>query len=264
MTNSERLIKISTDELEKKYDSITPELRNRLGWELNAVLSHGFEDMFLEAWDKIQDKLDAFGVVKGAVGCTLISYLLGITNVDPIKNNLSPYFFFSFDGNRCLPIEKDTFCKDEKNLKDLEDFVDRMNPKNDEQMATAIGYFLGEGVWESAQKIMEQNRAEPLGIPSCREEIFDFLVTKGIDEKDAYEIAELVRKGKVAYALRSNSDWAEDLKKSWGTYKNKCLEHRVSEWYLEHLENVEYMISKAYALELMLIIQKESNDEKNN
>jgi len=257
MTNSERLIKISTDELEKKYDSITPELRNRLGWELNAVLSHGFEDMFLEAWDKIQDKLDAFGVVKGAVGCTLISYLLGITNVDPIEHNLSPYFFFSIDGNRYFPIEEDDFCEDEKKLKELIEFVDKMNPQSEEQIATAIGFFLGEGVWESAQKLIEQNRVELFEIPACREDVFDFLVAKGINEKTSFEIAEFVRKGKVAYAFRSNADWAETVKASWDVYKNKCLEHKVSEWYLEHLENIEYMVAKAYALELMLKIQKE-------
>lgn len=66
------------------------EVRRRLEYELWVVEKMGYSDYFLVVWDMVEEArrrgIPCLG--RGSVSASLISYLLGITSVDPIRHNL--------------------------------------------------------------------------------------------------------------------------------------------------------------------------------
>ncbi len=77
--------------LEKRYDPVTDELKDRLNYELGVISSMGFVDYFLIVWDFINFAKNngvMVGPGRGSAVGSLVSYCLGITNVDPIRYSL--------------------------------------------------------------------------------------------------------------------------------------------------------------------------------
>ncbi len=77
--------------LSKRYETVTEELSERLSYELSVIKNMGFVDYFLIVWDFIRyAKSNGVGVGpgRGSAAGSIVSYTLGITDVDPIKYNL--------------------------------------------------------------------------------------------------------------------------------------------------------------------------------
>ena len=77
--------------LEKRLGSITTKYYDRLTKELDTINKMGFADYFLIVWDyvKYAKKQGVFvGPGRGSAPASLVSYSLGITDVDPIKHQL--------------------------------------------------------------------------------------------------------------------------------------------------------------------------------
>ena len=67
------------------------EIRERLEQELHTIRQMGYTDYFLIVWDFIRyarSKNIMVGPGRGSAAGSLVSYCLGITNIDPIKYNL--------------------------------------------------------------------------------------------------------------------------------------------------------------------------------
>ncbi|MFQ6040466.1 MAG: DNA polymerase III subunit alpha [Candidatus Poribacteria bacterium] len=76
--------------LRKRYPEITPEIRKRLEHELNIIKQMGYSGYFLIVLDYVQfarEKGFSF-TARGSGGGSLVLYLLGITNFDPMKYDL--------------------------------------------------------------------------------------------------------------------------------------------------------------------------------
>ncbi len=90
-TSHEYLAILCNKGLEKRYDIVTDQLRERLEYELKTIVDMGFVDYFLVVWDFIKYANESNIIVgpgRGSAAGSLVSYTLGITNVDPIKYNL--------------------------------------------------------------------------------------------------------------------------------------------------------------------------------
>ena len=89
-TSPDLLVKICHQALPEKYDPITTEVLKRLTYELDIIISMGYADYFLIVWDIVQwaKRRGIPTVGRGSAAGSLVSYLLGITPVDPIKHNL--------------------------------------------------------------------------------------------------------------------------------------------------------------------------------
>jgi len=77
--------------LSKRYDQITPELEERLNYELSVISRMGFPGYFLICKDFIdyaKSRSIPVGPGRGSAAGSLVSYALGITNVDPIEYGL--------------------------------------------------------------------------------------------------------------------------------------------------------------------------------
>ncbi|MFC4618261.1 DNA polymerase III subunit alpha [Camelliibacillus cellulosilyticus] len=77
--------------VEKRYKEVTPEIMTRLNYELDIIGQMGYDDYFLIVWDVIrharQNGIDP-GPGRGSAAGSLVSYALGITDVDPIDQHL--------------------------------------------------------------------------------------------------------------------------------------------------------------------------------
>lgn len=78
--------------LEKKFgENCSEEIKRRLEYELSVISTMGYVDYFLIVWDFIRYAREndiMVGPGRGSAAGSLVSYCLGITNVDPLKYNL--------------------------------------------------------------------------------------------------------------------------------------------------------------------------------
>ena len=76
---------------EKRYGTITPEVEERLDFELLTISNSGYPGYFLIVQDFIAEarKMDvSVGPGRGSAAGSAVAYCLGITNIDPIKYDL--------------------------------------------------------------------------------------------------------------------------------------------------------------------------------
>lgn len=85
------LNKLCDEGLKRRYPDDDGSKKKRLEYELNTIHSMGFVDYFLIVWDFIKYARDndiMVGPGRGSAAGSIVSYCLGITNIDPIKYQL--------------------------------------------------------------------------------------------------------------------------------------------------------------------------------
>lgn len=85
------LHKLCSEGLSDRYEEITPELTERLEYELGVIKSMGFVDYFLIVRDFVHYAKThgvPVGPGRGSAAGSIVAYTLGITNIDPIRYNL--------------------------------------------------------------------------------------------------------------------------------------------------------------------------------
>ncbi len=76
---------------ERRYGTITETIRERLEFELSVITKMEYSTYFLIVWDFVRYAKEegiSVGPGRGSAAGSLVSYCLGITNVDPLKYNL--------------------------------------------------------------------------------------------------------------------------------------------------------------------------------
>ncbi len=122
----------------KRYQTITPEIEERINFELFTIKTMGFAGYFLIVSDFIIAGKDLgvfVGPGRGSAAGSVVAYCIGITNIDPIKYNLLFERFLNPD-RKSMP-DIDTDFDDEGRQKVL-DYVVEKYGKN--QVAQIITY----------------------------------------------------------------------------------------------------------------------------
>ncbi|MFH1747991.1 MAG: DNA polymerase III subunit alpha [Planctomycetota bacterium] len=83
-----------------RYDEISPELRERIDYELDVIQSKGFSGYFLIVWDFVRyaHSQGILSVARGSGCSTVVGYCLKISTVDPLHYGL--YFERFMDPER--------------------------------------------------------------------------------------------------------------------------------------------------------------------
>ena len=77
--------------IRKKYGEETPVIRERIERELGVITKQGFVEYFLIVWDYINAARNmgiSVGPGRGSGAGSIVAYLIGITNIDPLKYDL--------------------------------------------------------------------------------------------------------------------------------------------------------------------------------
>jgi DNA polymerase-3 subunit alpha len=101
----EYLVELTEKGLQKRYERETPELQERLRFELKTIRELGFTDYFLIVWDFIAfAKRNGIqvGPGRGSAAGSLVAYCLEITDIDPIKYDLLFERFLN-PGRKSMP-----------------------------------------------------------------------------------------------------------------------------------------------------------------
>ncbi len=122
----------------ERYKTFTPEIEERISFELFTIKTMGFAGYFLIVSDFIIEgkKMNVFvGPGRGSAAGSVVAYCIGITNIDPIKYNLLFERFLNPD-RKTMP-DIDTDFDDEGRQKVLNYVVEKYG-KN--QVAQIITY----------------------------------------------------------------------------------------------------------------------------
>ena len=82
---------LCSEGLKKRYPDADDEIKSRMNYELSVIHSMGYVDYFLIVWDYINFARThgiAVGPGRGSAAGSIVSYCLGITDIDPIKYGL--------------------------------------------------------------------------------------------------------------------------------------------------------------------------------
>jgi DNA polymerase-3 subunit alpha len=99
------LVELCEKGLEKRYERVTPEIQERLKFELKTIREMGFADYFLIVWDFVafaKRNGVSVGPGRGSTAGSLAAYALDITEVDPIKYDLLFERFLN-PGRKSMP-----------------------------------------------------------------------------------------------------------------------------------------------------------------
>lgn len=90
-TSREYIRELATNGVYAKYEEVTPEILDRLEYELSTIDRMGFNDYFLVVWDYINYAESvgiAVGPGRGSGAGSIVAYGMGITKLDPLKYSL--------------------------------------------------------------------------------------------------------------------------------------------------------------------------------
>ncbi|MEN3015535.1 MAG: DNA polymerase III subunit alpha [bacterium] len=112
--NSNKLLReLCYKNLPTRYPSYDEKIIDRLEYELSVIQEMGFCDYFLIVWDFINwARMNDIpvGPGRGSVGGSIVAYILGITQIDPIKYGLLFERFLN-PGRKSLPDIDTDFCQ---------------------------------------------------------------------------------------------------------------------------------------------------------
>ena len=149
------LNKLCFDGLAKHYPDDDGTLKARLEYELDVIHTMGYVDYFLIVWDFIhyarsQDII--VGPGRGSAAGSIVSYCLGITNIDPIRYNLLFERFLNPERVSMPDIDVD-FCFERR--QEVIDYVVRKYGKDQVVQIVTFGTLAAKGVVRDVGRVLD-------------------------------------------------------------------------------------------------------------
>ncbi|MCC7378007.1 MAG: DNA polymerase III subunit alpha [Chitinophagaceae bacterium] len=179
-SQDEYLAHLTWSGAKERYKILTPEIEERLSFELGIIEKMGFAGYFLIVSDFIKAGRDLgvfIGPGRGSAAGSAVAYCIGITNIDPIKYNLLFERFLNPE-RKSMP-DIDTDFDDEGRQKVL-DYVVQKYGKN--QVAQIITY----GTMAAKSSIADVARVMDLPIAESR------AISKLVPEKPGINLKRLL------------------------------------------------------------------------
>ena len=154
-TSWEYLNKLCWGGFAKRYPEDDGHLRDQLTYELSIIQKMGYVDYFLIVWDFIKYSRDhgiAVGPGRGSAAGSLVSYTLGITNIDPARYQLLFERFLNPERVSMPDIDVD-FCYERR--QEVIDYVVRKYGKDRVAQIVTFGTLAARGVLRDVGRVMD-------------------------------------------------------------------------------------------------------------
>ena len=154
-TSWEYLNKMCWDGFAERYPDDDGHLKDQLTYELSIIQKMGYVDYFLIVWDFIKYARDhgiAVGPGRGSAAGSLVSYTLGITNIDPAKYQLLFERFLNPERVSMPDIDVD-FCFERR--QEVIDYVVRKYGKDRVAQIVTFGTLAARGVLRDVGRVMD-------------------------------------------------------------------------------------------------------------
>ncbi|NDK57701.1 DNA polymerase III subunit alpha [Pontibacter fetidus] len=178
----------------KRYSEITPEITERLDFELHVVKTMGFAGYFLIVQDFINKGRDMgvfVGPGRGSAAGSAVAYCIGITNIDPIKYNLLFERFLNPERVSMPDIDIDF---DDVNRQRVIDYV------VDKYGKTQVAQIITFGTMAAKSSIKDVARATSLPLAEANE------LAKMVPETPGTTLAKAFMENLELAAIREGSD----------------------------------------------------------
>ena len=115
------------------------------------------------------------------------------------------------------------------------------SPQNFNELVKISCLCHGTNVWtDNAEHLIKNKICNISEVIAARDDIFDYLTSKGMDKYTAFRIMESVRKG--LWAKQKLSDWDKKY------FVEEMLKINVPKWCIESISKVRYMFTKAHSV----------------
>jgi len=154
-TSWEYLNKVCFDGLKERYPKDEGAMKERLEYELDVIQKMGYVDYFLIVWDFIKYARDngiAVGPGRGSAAGSIVSYTMGITNIDPMRYQLLFERFLNPERVSMPDIDID-FCFERR--QEVIDYVVRKYGKDRVVQIVTFGTLAAKGVLRDVGRVMD-------------------------------------------------------------------------------------------------------------
>ena len=105
----EYLAELCWQGLDQRYPLLTPQLQQRLSYELEVIRLTQFADYFLVVWDIVSfaKARNILSGVRGSAAASLALYTIGVTDIDPMKHQLIFERFLNVERKEMPDIDLD-------------------------------------------------------------------------------------------------------------------------------------------------------------
>ena len=157
--------------IKKRYGEITPDLKERMEYELGVINQMGFAAYFLLTWDFIHyAKTNGIpvGPGRGSAAGSVVAYALEITDLDPIKHKLLFERFLNPERFTMPDIDID-FCIERRG--EVIDYVAKKYGEDKVCQIITFGTYAAKAAFKGVARIMrvpfsESNRLAALIDPA--------------------------------------------------------------------------------------------------
>ena len=159
-TSWEYLNELCTSGFEKRYPEDDGSLRKRLDYELSVIQSMGYVDYFLIVWDFIHFARShdiMVGPGRGSAAGSIVSYSLGITDIDPIRYNLLFERFLNPERVSMPDIDID-FCFERR--QEVIDYVVQKYGRDRVVQIVTFGTLAAKGVVRDVGRVLDMPYAK--------------------------------------------------------------------------------------------------------
>lgn len=156
----EFILELCDQGLREKYPQAGAEIKKRLEHEISTIKKMGFTSYFLIVWDFIhyaKKNNIPVGPGRGSAAGSLVSYLLGITDIDPLKYNLLFERFLNPERISLPDIDID-FCYERR--QEVIDYVTRKYGRENVAQIITFGTMQARAVVRDVGRVMGLEYAE--------------------------------------------------------------------------------------------------------
>ncbi len=149
------LNKLCYQGLEQRYPNPSQELKDRLKYELDTINKMGYVDYFLIVWDFInyaKTQGIPVGPGRGSAAGSIVSYTLGITDIEPLRFNLLFERFLNPERVSMPDIDID-FCYERR--QEVIDYVVRKYGKDRVVQIVTFGTMAARGVIRDVGRVLD-------------------------------------------------------------------------------------------------------------
>ncbi len=204
---------LTLEGIKKRYGAMTPELRERMDYELGVINKMGFAEYFLIVSDFIMYAKNndiPVGPGRGSAAGSLVSYALEITDLDPIKHNLLFERFLNPERVSMPDVDID-FCVDRRG--EVIDYVTQKYGADKVCQIITFGTLAARNAMKSVARVYDipfaQSNQWAQLIPAEPKIKIDDALKDGMELKKLYDtdptVKKLVDMAKCVEGLKNNT-----------------------------------------------------------
>lgn len=181
-TSWEYLKHLCYEGIHRRYEDVTPQIKERLDYELNTIKSMGFVDYFLIVWDFIHHSREQGIIVgpgRGSAAGSIVAYSLEITNIDPLAFDLLFERFLNPERVTMPDIDVD-FCYERR--QEVIDYVTEKYGRDHVAQIVTFGTMAARGVIRDVGRVLDMPYSYVDTIAKSVPMEKDITIAKAIDQ----------------------------------------------------------------------------------